>query len=135
MTRPIAALALVVGLSNPAIAQALPPLEEDPTVVSGFYAIGLADEVRKNCDDISPRWIRAVTFLNSLKNYAERKGYSSADIKALRNNDAAEDALRYRIRADLAARGATPDNPEGYCAVGRAEIAAETQAGRLLSAH
>ena len=42
-------------------------LETDPTVVQGFYAIGLADEVRRNCPTISPRLVRAYTFLKSLE--------------------------------------------------------------------
>ena len=42
--------------------------------------------------------------------------------------------LRAVIRADLAARGATPENPEGYCTVGREEIAKGSVAGNLLRA-
>ncbi len=113
-------------------AAALPPLHEDRTVLTGFYAIGLADEVRRNCPDISPRLIRAIGYLQSLKSYAMEAGYTEGDIDMLQDNKAAKERLRARIRADLAARGAVPGRAEGYCAVGREEIARNSAAGRLL---
>ena len=115
-------------------AAALTPLHENPTVVRGFYAIGLADEVRKNCDSIEPRLIRAYSFLKSLESYARKAGYSEAQIEELVENRAEKEKLRARIQADLAKRGASPQNPEGYCTVGREEIAKDTAAGRLLRA-
>lgn len=111
---------------------ALPPLEEDATVLGGFYAIGLADEVRKNCPSIEPRIIRALTYLETLKSYARNQGYTNDDIRALQDNKAAKEALKARILRDLAARGATPGATEGYCDVGREEIAMDSAAGRLL---
>lgn len=107
-------------------------LERDPTVQQGFYVIGLADEIRRNCPTISPRLVRAYSYLKSLEKYARDAGYSQADIDALTDNDAAKEALRSEIRADLAERGANEDNAAGFCAVGRDEIARGTQAGRLL---
>ena len=125
--------ALALAICPTAVpAQALPPLHENPTVRQGFYAIGLADEVRKNCPDISPRLFRALSFLGALRDHARETGYSEAQIEALQNNRAAKDALEREIRADLAARGAVPGNPEGYCTVGREEIAEDSAAGRLL---
>lgn len=124
------ALAFGLGLAGPAAA--LPPLHEDPTVLNGFYAIGLADEVRKNCPSIEPRLMRAIGYLENLKKYARDKGYTNADIKALQDNKAAKDDLKAQILADLAARGATPGNASGHCAVGQEEIARDSAAGRLL---
>ncbi|WP_102108177.1 DUF5333 domain-containing protein [Oceaniglobus roseus] len=129
----LTAAALAATTFAGAQAQALVPLEKNPVVVDGFYNIGLADEIRKNCPTISPRLVRAWNYLMSLKSYAEKAGYSEAQITALRKNKPAREALRARIRADLAKRGAKPGSPEGYCAVGREEIAADTPAGRLLS--
>jgi hypothetical protein len=131
-TSAVAVLALTIFLQP---ASALPPLHKDPTVVSGFYAIGLADEVRKNCDSISARMLRAYNFLRSLEKYARKAGYTEADVEALEDNKAEKNKLRKRIRADLAARGATPGTPEGYCTVGREEIAKGSTAGRLLRAN
>ncbi len=122
-------------LAFPVSASALPPLHENPTVVNGFYAIGLADELRKNCGSIEPRWFRAYNFLKALERYAREAGYTEADIDALTDNKAEKEKLRERIRKDLAARGASQKTPEGYCTVGREEIAKDTMAGRLLRAN
>lgn len=115
-------------------ASALQPLHENPTVMQGFYSIGLADEVRKNCNSISPRMFRAYNYLRALENYARDVGYSKAQIEELVDNKLEKEILRAKIRKDLAARGATPDTPEGYCTVGHEEIAKGSAAGRLLRA-
>lgn len=126
----IAGAALLMSVAGASAAQT--PLHEDPTVREGFYAIGLADEVRRNCPQISPRLVRAYSFLKSLEGHALESGYTDADIEALKDNEAAEEALRRQIRADLAERGARPGNTAGYCKVGREEIARGSLAGRLL---
>ena len=115
-------------------AAALPPLHENKTVVNGFYAIGLADEVRKKCDRIAPRWLTAYNYLMSLESYAKKAGYTDAQIEELTDNKAEKERLRAEIRADLAKRGASPENPEGYCTVGLEEIAKGSDAGKLLRA-
>lgn len=131
--RRIAITAVLLGL-NAGSASALQPLHENPTVINGFYAIGLADEVRKNCSSISPRMLRAYNYLMALQKYAKDAGYSDAQIDELVDNKSEKEALRAKIRADLAKRGASPETPEGYCTVGREEIAKDTAAGRLLRA-
>lgn len=125
--------AVAAFLATPAVA--LPPLHENPTVVNGFYQIGLADELRKNCEDLRPRWLRAYNYLKSLETYAKDEGYSNQQIEDLADNKAEKEKLRTRIRADLAERGASPENPEGYCTIGREEIAKGSTAGRLLRAN
>ena len=127
-------LGAALSLAIAAPAAALPPLDQNRTVVDGFYAIGLADEVRKNCDDIAPRMFRAFGYLRQLHAYAKDAGYSDDQIDALTKDKAAKAQLKARIRSDLAARGASADRPQGYCAVGREEIAADSAAGRLLKA-
>lgn len=113
-------------------ATALPPLHEDATVRSGFYQIGLADEIRRNCPEISPRLVRAYALVKQLERYAYDQGYSREDVKALEDNDSAKSQLEAQVRADLAQRGASNGNAAGYCKVGREEIARGTPAGRLL---
>ena len=125
---------ILVSVIGAGSARALTPLHENPTVVNGFYAIGLADEVRKNCSSIAPRMLRAYNYLLALQKYAKDAGYTDEQIKELTDNKAEKERLRAEIRADLSARGATPENPEGYCTVGREEIAKDTAAGRLLRA-
>ena len=124
--------AIIVGFATPAAA--LPPLQSDPRVISGFYSIGLADEVRKKCPTIDARVFRAIGYLRSLNNYALKQGYSRDQIKELAENKEEKKKMRARVSADLAKRGATPETPEGYCTVGREEIAKGSAAGRLLKA-
>jgi hypothetical protein len=128
----LAILAVAVSISTPLVA--LQPLHEDRTVISGFYAIGVADLVRRNCDDISPRYLRAYNYLKALEKYALKAGYSEAQIEELTDNREEKEILRARIEADLASRGASPQTPQGYCTVGREEIAKNSAAGRLLRA-
>ncbi|MEM7719414.1 MAG: DUF5333 domain-containing protein [Pseudomonadota bacterium] len=131
MVRKLSVL-IFLGLATPVLA--LQPLHQDTRVVNGFYVIGLADEIRKKCESIEPRLFRAYGYLRSLEKYARDMGYSSEDIDNLTDNRTEKEKLRKRIRADLAKRGATPETPEGYCTVGREEIAKGSAAGRLLRA-
>ena len=121
---------LTAAIASPAVA--LEPIQKNPTVIRGFYAIGLADEVRKNCDTIDPRMFRAYNYLRSLARFAQKAGYTDAEIEQLTENREEKERLRKIIRADLAKRGASPKSPEGYCTVGREEIAKNSAAGRLL---
>ena len=131
MWKTIATL-ILVGTSSSA--EALTPLHKNPVVVKGFYAIGLADEVRKNCDSIQPRLLTAYYYLKSLERYARDAGYTEQQIDDLVDNKAEKEKLRDKIRADLAERGASPKTPEGYCTVGLEEIAKDSAAGKLLRA-
>ncbi|MDD9922039.1 MAG: DUF5333 domain-containing protein [Boseongicola sp.] len=133
MKRILLTACLAVSIASPSVA--MQPLHENPTVVNGFYTLGLADELRKNCDDLSPRWLRAYNYLKALEKFARKSGYSDAQIEELTKNRAEKEKLRVRIRADLKKRGASPENPEGYCTVGREEIAKGSAAGRLLRAN
>ena len=130
----VTASAVVLFSAAHVAASVLPPLHENRTVVSGFYAIGLADEIRKKCKTIDPRYLRAYNFLKSLEKYARNAGYSDAQIEELVDNRTEKEKLRAEIRADLAERGASAESPEGYCTVGREEIAKDSAAGRLLRA-
>ena len=123
---------VLMALTTPAAA--LQPLHENPTVVNGFYWIGLADELQEQCDSIEPRLFRAIGRIRSLERYARNAGYTRDQINELTDNKVEKEKLRARIRADLAKLGATPETPEGYCTVGREEIAKESAAGRLLRA-
>ena len=131
MLKPIFALIFVMAATSVA---ALTPMHQNQKIVSGFYSVGLADEVRKNCDQIDARYIRAISYIKSLERYARDAGYSSSEIDQFVENKKEKERLRARIRADLAKRGASPKNPEGYCTVGREEIAKGSAAGRLLRA-
>lgn len=127
-------IAPLVFLAGAAQATALTPLHQNQFVMDGFYAIGLADEVRKNCESIEPRMITAYNYLKSLERYARDAGYSESQIDQFVDNKAEKEKLRSKIRSDLEARGASSKTPEGYCTVGLEEIAKGSAAGKLLRA-
>lgn len=130
MKTKLTAALLALAIATPAAA--LQPLHQNERVYHSFYVLGLADTIRKKCDDIAPRVINAYSYLRSLHGYAKDLGYSDDQIDALLENKDEKRKLRAIIDAELAKRGASPENPEGYCVVGREEIAKGTEAGRLL---
>lgn len=131
MKHMILALALIIPATD-AVAQTLPPLHEDRRVRASFYAAGMADIIRNNCSELSGRDLRGLRYALALRSYAFDKGYTRDDVDTLLKNEQQAEILRQQIVRDLGRRGATPGNEEGYCTVGREEIARNTLAGRLL---
>ena len=129
--RPGAALALVLALAAAQVA-AKPPLSEVDKITEGLIATGIAYEISEVCADLSPRRLRGVGFLMSLRRYALDLGFSRAEVDAYIDNDAEADRLESIARTRLAAMGAIEGDPETYCRVGRREMAADSQIGRLL---
>ncbi|MEL7344764.1 MAG: DUF5333 domain-containing protein [Pseudomonadota bacterium] len=124
--------ALILGLCAGQVAANETPLTQNKRVMDGFYIIGTADIIRKACGRIDARMVRALMYLGSLQRYAKEQGYSEEQIDAFLDDDAQEDALRARIKSDLAARGVPDGDAEAHCRVGMEEIAADTPVGRLL---
>ncbi|MBT0956311.1 DUF5333 domain-containing protein [Alphaproteobacteria bacterium KMM 3653] len=106
-------------------------LKDSARINEGLIAIGMADEIRKNCPSISARMVRAASFLKSLERHARSQGFTEAEIDVFVDDKQHKAVLEGKARARLAERGATGD-PEGYCRVGQEEIAAGTQVGAML---
>ncbi|KIC48495.1 DUF5333 domain-containing protein [Tateyamaria sp. ANG-S1] len=124
-------MALILSLTA-GIASAKPHLRDVPEIDGTLLAVGIADEIRKNCPDISARMLRAYTLVTGLKDKARAMGYSDAEIDAYRKSDAEKNRLKGARKAYLDAAGVTPGQPAGYCALGRAEIERGGQIGALL---
>ena len=131
-------VALFALFALPATAQGLTQAEvnqtlrEHPQISQGLFAVALATAVRDICPEIEGRLFRGLSYLNGLQQQAMALGFSRSQIRAF-VEDPAEVALMYeRVRAYARARGAAEDQPETVCALGRAEIAAGSDAGRLL---
>jgi len=125
---PAAVLLVLFGTQ----AAALPPLEEVPAVRDGLVAAAIAYEIGRTCDGVDARLLRGVAFLEGLKGEARRLGYARGEIAEFIDDEAAKARLEADARAILRGKGAVPGDPQSYCAVGRAEIAAGSQIGRLL---
>lgn len=113
-------------------AQALPPLRSVAQIDDGLMAVALADEIRKNCDDIAARMVRAYFYINSLEQKAQNLGYSRDEIK--RHVKSPEEKARMREKAQnyVRAQGLNPANTADLCTLGRQEIAKGSQIGALL---
>ncbi|NDV97887.1 DUF5333 domain-containing protein [Salipiger sp. PrR002] len=128
-----AAAAMLIGLGAlPAAAQTKPPLGEVREIHDGLLAVGLADEIRKRCDNIGARMITAMTTLNALKNRARALGYSDEEIEDYVTSKAEKKQMRADGEAYMAARGVSPKDTAGLCRVGLDEIARGSAIGRLL---
>ena len=126
---------LVSGISVVAFSGSLsakPALKDVDHVREGIIATGMAYEISEKCGRISPRYFRAIGFLNSLRSHARNLGYSEAEIEAYIDDSNEKNRLEAVARDRLATRGVVVGSEETYCAVGRAEIQAGSAVGRLL---
>ena len=131
--RGLIVISLVAALGAGA-AVARGPLKEFDPVKTGLIEIGIADAIRKKCDTISPRIWRAYNRLETLKSLAEAAGYSEEEIKAYVKDKAEKKRLLGIADRYMAERGVTKGDGESYCRLGVAEIAKDSQIGRLLRA-
>lgn len=107
-------------------------LSDVPKITEGVITIGMAYEITEQCSSISPRYLRANSFINELKAHARSLGFTRAQIEAYIDNDAEEARLEAIARQRLAALGVDDSRPETYCTVGRAEIAKGSAIGWLM---
>ena len=126
--RPVATAALC-ALAMPALAG----LEQEPRITEGLIAVGIAYEISEVCPEIGPRRLRGLQALLGLRAEAVRLGYSSAEIEAFIDDDAAKDRLEVVARRRLADKGASRGDVAAHCRVGEAEMAQGSAIGQLLS--
>ncbi|MCO4848928.1 MAG: DUF5333 domain-containing protein [Yoonia sp.] len=130
---PALALAIcvaVAGLSGAVSAK--PALKDVEHVREGIIATGMALEISEKCGSISPRRIRGINYLFSLRSHAFDLGFSRAEVDAYVNDKTEENRLKEIAYGRLHDLGTVSGNEASYCAVGRAEIAKDSAIGRLL---
>lgn len=125
-----AAILVATGFAGSLSAQT--PLKDVQHVRDGIIHVGMAYEISEKCDSIRARTFRGLGFLQSLKRHASGLGYSNAEIDSYINDDAEEDRLEGIARTQLANLGVIEGDEASYCAVGRAQIDANTRVGWLL---
>lgn len=126
----VAALVAATGFAGSLSAQT--PLKDVLHVRDGIIHVGMAYEISQKCSSIRARTFRGLGFLQSLKSHAAGLGYSDADVDAYINDDAEEDRLEGIARQQLTRLGVIEGDEATYCAVGRAQISANTRVGWLL---
>ncbi len=107
-------------------------LEKDAHVTDKLVAAQVGDIIRNTCPSISARMFVVLSEGLSLQSYARGQGNTDAEIKAFLNNPTEKARIKALALDYLAKAGAQKDDPQSYCAVGRAEIAAGSTAGQLL---
>lgn len=108
------------------------PLKDVPYVSEGIIATGIAYEIGRVCPSLTARVLAGIFFLYELQSHAYDLGYSKAEVDGYINDKDEKQRLEGIARARLAAMGAVADQPETYCVVGRSEVAAQSQIGKLL---
>lgn len=122
----------LAALAVAAPAQALVPINEEPTIINTLLQGFIGDAIDDNCPLIEARTLRALGELNKLRDYALEVGYSADEIRGLVKSKE-EKAKGKALAAEwLKERGAEPGNPDAYCRIGEEEIAKESLIGYLL---
>ena len=130
------ALATAVAAATPAVAaDAKPSLRDVPEIEDPLFAIAIADEVRDQCPEISGRVMKGLAMLYQLRSRANELGYSDAEIRAYVESKTEKARMRAKGEAFVTARGVDLDDPQTFCAFGRAEIAKNSAIGALLKAN
>ena len=130
---PAIALAIcvtVAGFSGAVSAD--PALKDVAHVREGLIATGMAVELSNRCSSISPRRIRGINYLFSLRKHAFDLGFSRAEVDAYTNDKTEENRLIVIAYGRLQDLGAVAGDEASYCAVGRAQIAEGNAIGRLM---
>lgn len=132
MKSAIATGLVAAGMMLGGAAHALPPLNTVKPIDEGLFAVALAVEISDACASISPRTIRGLSVLRSLKTQANQMGYSDTEIEAHVKSKAEKARMRARGEAYVRAQGLDPKNPADLCTLGQQEIARGSQVGALL---
>lgn len=129
--RKFVGVALVLSIAG-GMAQSKPHLRDVPEIDDALMAVAIADEIRKSCDTINARLIRAYTTLNGLKSLARDKGYSDEEIEDYVTSKSEKRRMRAKAEAYLLNNGVASSDSDALCAFGKDEIRRETEIGRLL---
>ena len=125
---------VALGLSGPVMAQSVDwgPLRANQQLTDGWVVISVGNDIRQACDRISARLLRAFSYPPALETMATQLGYTRAQIEEFVDDRAEKDRVDALALTYLTVRGVTPSDPESYCTVGRDEINADSEIGRLL---
>ncbi len=128
---------LVAALTATVVATtavAKPPLRDVPEIDDALLIVAIADDLRKTCDDIDARLLKALSHIQGLKSKARKLGYSDDEIKAYTGSKDEQKRMRARGEKYLEQRGVDRKNDTAYCTFGKQEIAKGSQIGVLLRA-
>ncbi|GGL61931.1 DUF5333 domain-containing protein [Wenxinia marina] len=108
-------------------------LRNEPVITEGLIAAAMAYEIGDKCPSLNARITQGIAFLWSLEAEARALGYSRDEINAYVRSDAEKDRMEALAWQRFAQLGGVREDIATYCAVGEAQMAQDTQVGRLLS--
>ena len=126
------AMVVIATVSWAGSVSSKPALRDVDHIREGLISVGIAYEISEVCPNLRARTLRGLAFLNSLRSHARGLGYSNAEIETFVDDRAEQAALEATARERLRAKGAIAGDPQSYCMVGRSEIGAKSDIGRLL---
>ncbi|MCF6430098.1 DUF5333 domain-containing protein [Leisingera sp. MMG026] len=132
--RALIAVALSAFVALPVSALAKPSLRDVAEIEAPLFAVAMAKEVSDHCDRLAPRYFKGLGELRRLKARANALGYTDTEIRAYIDSDAEKARMRAKGERLLAQNGVFYEQPETFCAYGRAEIEKNSAIGVLLRA-
>ncbi len=123
---------LIATLFAAGTAQAKVPLSDVKPINDGLTAVAIADHIRINCDDISARLVVAWRYVGQLEDQAKAMGYSDKEIEDFVTDKSEKKRVAALAAEYIRAHNAQPKDPKTLCALGRAEIVANSPIGQLL---
>jgi hypothetical protein len=108
------------------------PLREIAAIDDAVFDVAMADKIRKECPDISARFLRALSLYRSVRSQARSLGYTKDEIEAYADSDTEKARMRAKGNAYLRANGVVTSDPQSYCTLGRKEIQKSSRIGSLL---
>lgn len=136
MNRLSLTLAIALSLATPAMADRQDDVNaalwENAEIWNGLFAIALGDRIRTHCDSIEARVFRTTAFVLSLYNAARAMGFSRDEIRASQVHPDTAARMTAQVMAYEREHGVREGQPQTFCALGQAEMAARSQVGELL---
>ncbi|MBO9402762.1 DUF5333 domain-containing protein [Shimia sp. R9_1] len=115
-------------------ASAKPSLRDVKEIYEPLYWALVAFEIADVCDSLDGRKLKGATDGWALVRKARQLGYTNEEIQSFLDSDDEKARMRARGEAYFKHKGASYDNPETFCALGRAEIERNSQIGVYLRA-
>ncbi|MBO9477810.1 DUF5333 domain-containing protein [Shimia sp. R11_0] len=132
--KPLMSAVLVSAILTGSMALANPPLREVKEIDEPLYWALVAFEISEVCDSIDARTVKGLSDGWGLIRKARQLGYSDEEIKSYMRSDTEKARMRARGEAYFKHKGASYDDPETFCALGRTEIERNSQIGVYLRA-
>jgi hypothetical protein len=111
---------------------AKPPLREVKEIDDMVMVVAIADEIRKSCDGIGARLMRAYSTLNELKSLARDKGYTEDEVEDYVTSKTEKQRMRAKAERFLAGNGVNAGDKTALCSFGKRQMQSQTEIGRLL---